>query len=77
MPLTQERIHPADTLISYFSVEEMLMYTAELKTPISNTHADRKRIVEGCIQQLGLEKCRGVHIGRQESVGLYLTSCSL
>ena len=55
---------PADTLLGTLTVEEMLMYTAELKRPTSHSHAQKKKAVEELVELLALEGCRNVLIGR-------------
>lgn len=40
----------ADTLLGILTVEEMLMYTAELKRPLSETLAQKKEVVEELIE---------------------------
>ena len=52
-----------DTLIPILTVEEMLMYTAELKLPSSTTVEEKKRRVDHLIRKLGLEVCRHTQIG--------------
>lgn len=52
-----------DTLVGELTVEQMLMYTAELKLPGSTPSAEKKARVEEVIQTLKLESCRGSVIG--------------
>ncbi len=48
------------------TVEEMLLYTAELKLPLGT---DYKAAVEGVVSALSLQHCRNTRIGR--SVGSF------
>ena len=52
-----------DTLIPTLTVYEMLLYTAELKTPTSVSHADKVLKVEQVIEKLRLQDCRNTVIG--------------
>jgi len=52
-----------DTLLPILTVEEMLMYTAELKRTISESRAEKKAAVEQLLDKLALTDCRGVKIG--------------
>ena len=51
-------------LLDMLTVEEMLMYTAELKRPTSVPLATKKAAVEELLEVLALEDCRGVRIGK-------------
>ena len=55
---------PADTLLDILTVEEMLMYTAELKRPISQSREQKQAAVEELIDLLALQGCRAVKIGK-------------
>lgn len=55
---------PADTLLDILTVEEMLMYTAELKRPISQSIEQKQAAVEELIDLLALQGCRAVKIGK-------------
>ena len=59
-----------DTLVDTLTVVEMLMYTAELKRPSSEPHANKEKEVEYLVRSLGLEKCRSVVIGNPLSRGI-------
>lgn len=48
----------ADTLLPILTVEEMLLYTAELKQPRSIPLADKQAAVETLLDKLGLVPCR-------------------
>jgi hypothetical protein len=48
----------ADTLLPILTVEEMLLYTAELKRPRSIPLADKQAAVEELLDKLGLNTCR-------------------
>jgi len=52
-----------DTLVGELTVEQMLMYTAELKLPQRLSKAEKQQRVEEVISKLRLEKCRGTVIG--------------
>lgn len=59
-----------DTLVPSLTVFEMLMYTAELKRPVSEPYASKRAAVDALIAKLGLESCRDVKIGSQLSKGI-------
>lgn len=48
----------ADTLLPILTVEEMLLYTAELKRPRSIPLADKQAAVEELLDKLALQECR-------------------
>ncbi|KXZ46460.1 hypothetical protein GPECTOR_43g896 [Gonium pectorale] len=52
-----------DTLVDTLTVYEMLLYTAELKRPLSEPLEAKRAAVERLIGRLALEKCRDVRIG--------------
>jgi ATP-binding cassette, subfamily G (WHITE), member 2 len=52
-----------DTLVDTLTVEEMLMYTAELKLPPTVTREEKQRRVDQLIERLGLGVCRNTRIG--------------
>ena len=60
----------ADTLVDVLTVEEMLMYTAELKRPVKEQHSSKKAAVDALINNLGLETCRNVRIGNSMARGI-------
>ena len=60
----------ADTLVDVLTVEEMLMYTAELKRPVKEGKSSKKAAVDGLIDNLGLEACRNVRIGNSMARGI-------
>lgn len=47
-----------DTLLPILTVEEMLMYTAELKQPRQVPLADKQAAVEDLLDKLNLKGCR-------------------
>jgi hypothetical protein len=53
----------ADTLLDNLTVQEMLMYTAEMKNPVNEPLASKAAKVQLVIEQLALGSCRGVLIG--------------
>jgi len=59
-----------DTLLPMLTVEEMLMYTAELKRPVGESRADKKAAVEQLLQKLALTECRKVKIGSSLHKGI-------
>ena len=59
-----------DTLLDNLTVEEMLMYTAELKCPMSESLASKREKVGSIIDQLALGGCRGVRIGNTLARGI-------
>ena len=60
----------ADTLVDVLTVEEMLMYTAELKRPVKEQYSSKKAAVDALINDLGLETCRNVRIGNSMARGI-------
>ncbi|KAK3937154.1 P-loop containing nucleoside triphosphate hydrolase protein [Diplogelasinospora grovesii] len=52
-----------DVLLPSLTVRETLQYSAELRLPPSVSAADRKRIVEEVILELGLKECADTRIG--------------
>lgn len=54
-----------DTLVGELTVEQMLMYTAELKLPRKVSREEKKQRVNEVISKLSLEKCRHTIIGNQ------------
>ncbi|CAE8650677.1 unnamed protein product [Polarella glacialis] len=52
-----------DTLIGELSVDQMLMYTAEMKLPLSLSKDKKRQRVDEVITKLRLEKCRHTVIG--------------
>ena len=63
-PITLTICPPADTLLDILTVEEMRMYTAELKRPISQSREQKQAAVEELIELLALQGCRAVKIGK-------------
>lgn len=59
-----------DTLLGILTVEEMLMYTAELKRPITQSHSHKKAAVDELIDLLALDGCRNVLIGSSMTKGI-------
>lgn len=52
-----------DTLLSELTVDNMLMYTAEMKLPLSMKRDEKRQRVDEVISKLRLEKCRHTLIG--------------
>lgn len=59
-----------DTLIGTLTVQEMLMYTAELKRPRSEALATKRGAVEALLQRLQLDACKDVKIGGSLAKGI-------
>jgi ABC-type uncharacterized transport system YnjBCD ATPase subunit len=59
-----------DTLLGILTVEEMLLYTAEMKRPISESLASKKDAVEEVLHCLALTSCRDVKIGNPLTKGI-------
>ncbi len=60
----------ADTLLDNLTVEEMLLYTAEMKNPVGLPLAAKRARVRLVLEQLALTGCRGVRIGNALSRGI-------
>ena len=58
-----------DILIPTLTVRETLQYSADLRLPSSMREADRKRIVEEVILELGLKECANTRIGNTQHRG--------
>ncbi|KAH8146025.1 uncharacterized protein LAJ45_09947 [Morchella importuna] len=58
-----------DVLLPTLTVRETLQYSAELRLPASTTPAERTRVVEEVILQLGLKECADTRIGDNEHKG--------
>ncbi|GIM04796.1 hypothetical protein Vretimale_9300 [Volvox reticuliferus] len=63
-------IAPTDTLVDTLTVYEMLLYTAELKRPLSEPLTSKREAVESLVARLALEKCRDVRIGTPMKRGI-------
>ncbi|GAX73408.1 hypothetical protein CEUSTIGMA_g860.t1 [Chlamydomonas eustigma] len=59
-----------DSLLPILTVREMLMYTAELKRPLSETPESKKADVDALIGALALDVCRNTLIGSYEKRGI-------
>lgn len=60
----------ADTLIDNLTVQEMLLYTAELKLEASVPLATKLQHVDSLVEQLALGVCRHVRIGNAMTRGI-------
>ena len=60
----------ADTLVDVLTVEEMLLYTAELKRPLRESTKSKKQAVNVLIQDLALTGCRATRIGNSLQPGI-------
>jgi len=79
-------VEQANVLLPEFTVEQMLLYTTELKLSCSVSYQDKRKRVDKLIDKLQLESCRKTKIGstlhrgisggqaRRVSVGLALIS---
>ena len=63
-------VEQTDTLLPILTVEEMLLYTAELKRPMSDSHESKVADVEELLQVLALDSCRNVLIGSEMARGI-------
>jgi ATP-binding cassette subfamily G (WHITE) protein 2 len=59
-----------DTLIGSLTVEEMLMYTAYLKRPVTEGRDSKQQAVDELLEQLGLTRCKDVKIGDNMQKGI-------
>ena len=59
-----------DFLFPYLTVKETLMYTAELKLDRTLTRAEKQRIVDEVILELGLKECANTIIGDEWKKGI-------
>ncbi|KAK9904972.1 hypothetical protein WJX75_006687 [Coccomyxa subellipsoidea] len=64
-----------DTLLDNLTVEEMLMYTAELKCELRESLGAKREKVAAIIDQLALGGCRGVRIGNALQRGISGGQC--
>jgi ABC-type multidrug transport system ATPase subunit len=60
----------SDTLIPELTVEEMLLYTADLKRPRAQPAAEKRAAVEELLGVLALAGCRAVRIGSAAARGV-------
>jgi ABC-type multidrug transport system ATPase subunit len=60
----------ADTLVDVLTVEEMLMYTAELKRPLRESTKSKKQAVDALVEDLNLAGCRATRIGNSMHRGI-------
>jgi ATP-binding cassette subfamily G (WHITE) protein 2 len=60
----------SDTLIPELTVEEMLLYTADLKRPRAQPAAEKRAAVEELLGVLALDGCRAVRIGSAAARGV-------
>jgi len=59
-----------DTLVPTLTVEEMLMYTAELKRPQSQPRDEKAKYVKQVVKELGLQGVANTRIGSPVARGL-------
>ena len=67
-----------DTLLDILTVREMLLYTAEMKRPVSEPMSTKEAIVDKYIDVLGLEVCKDTKIGNSLNrccTGMPCTCC--
>lgn len=58
-----------DILLPTLTVRETLRYSADLRLPPPTTEADRRRVVEEVILELGLKECADTRIGNHQHKG--------
>ncbi|OIW26869.1 ABC transporter [Coniochaeta ligniaria NRRL 30616] len=58
-----------DVLLPTLTVRETLQYSADLRLPASTTAADRARVVDEVILELGLKECASTRIGNSQHRG--------
>lgn len=58
-----------DVLLPALTVRETLQYSADLRLPAGTTAADRARVVDEVILELGLKECAGTRIGNSQHRG--------
>ncbi|CAI6093545.1 unnamed protein product [Clonostachys chloroleuca] len=58
-----------DILLPTLTVRETLKYAAELRLPSTTTAADRARIVDEVIRELGLKECADTRVGNSQHRG--------
>ena len=63
-------VEQTDTLLPILTVEEMLLYTADLKKPISESKKSKVDAVEELLGVLALDSCRDVLIGSELARGI-------
>jgi ATP-binding cassette, subfamily G (WHITE), member 2 len=63
-------VEQSDTLLDILTVDEMLMYTAELKRSISEPESSKRAAVEEILDVLALTQCRDVLIGSSMARGI-------
>lgn len=59
-----------DTLIGLLTVREMLLYTSELKRPMSEPLSSKEAAVDDLLQKLALVPCKDVKIGSRDNKGI-------
>ena len=59
-----------EVLIGTLTVEETLMFAARLRLPLTMSTEEKKRIVGGVIQELGLESVKNTYIGNWHIRGI-------
>ena len=59
-----------DTLVDVLTVEEMLLYTAELKRPLGESTASKREAVLMLIEDLNLTGCKNTRIGNSMHRGI-------
>ena len=59
-----------DTLLAELTVREMLLYTAELKCPLSEPLAKKRQRVDTLLETLALERCANTMIGDSLARGI-------
>ncbi|GAB4821435.1 hypothetical protein N2152v2_008481 [Parachlorella kessleri] len=63
-------VEQSESLLDILTVQEMLMYTAQLKRPVHESTAEKEAAVNKLIQLLALTTCRDVKIGSAMERGI-------
>ena len=63
-------VEQTDTLLPILTVEEMLLYTADLKRPMEESKEKKMEAVNELVQVLALTSCRDVLIGNELARGI-------
>lgn len=63
-------VEQTDTLLPILTVEEMLLYTADLKRPMEESKEKKKDAVDELIEVLALTTCKDVLIGNELARGI-------
>jgi ABC-type multidrug transport system ATPase subunit len=67
---TVSYVEQDDLMFTNLTVYESLMYSARLRLPSSVSYAEKTKIVERIIQQLGLQGCKDTRVGDRDNRGI-------